>query len=45
VEPVPERILLDDTKYNVGFQELTGEPNIYRKTFTLNGKILLSSKT
>ena len=41
-----KEFLLNDPKYNMGFQELTGEPNIYRKTFTLNGKdveILLSS--
>ena len=41
-----KEFLLNDPKYNMGFQELTGEPNIYRKTFTLSGKdveILLSS--
>jgi hypothetical protein len=29
---------LKDEKYNMGFKEFTGEPNLYRKTFTLNGK-------
>ena len=47
VEPVPKRISsLDDPKYNMGLREFTCEPNIYRKTFTLNCKdveILLSS--
>ena len=47
VEPVPKRISsLDDPKDNMGFREFTCEPNIYRKTFTLNCKdveILLSS--
>ena len=30
--------LTKDAAYNMGFVEMTGEPNMYRKTFELNGK-------
>ena len=30
--------LLRDPKYNMGFVEFTGEPNLYRKVFMLNGR-------
>jgi len=30
--------LLHDEKYNMGFTQFTGEPNLYRKVFTLNGR-------
>ena len=30
--------MLRDPKYNMGFVELTGESNLYRKVFKLNGK-------
>ena len=33
-----KEFLLRDPMYNMGFEELTGESNLYRKVFTLNGK-------
>ena len=30
--------LTKDAAYNMGFVEMTGEPNMYRKVFELNGK-------
>jgi hypothetical protein len=33
-----KEFLMKDEKYNMGFTEMTGEPNLYRKTFVLNGK-------
>ncbi len=30
--------LLRDPKYNMGFTQFTGEPNLYRKVFDLNGR-------
>ena len=30
--------LLRDDKYNMGFTQFTGEPNLYCKVFTLNGR-------
>ena len=33
-----KEFLLRDPKYEMGFQEFTGEPNLYRKTFVLNGR-------
>ena len=33
-----KEFLLTDPKYNMGFTEFTGEPNLYRKTFVLNGR-------
>ena len=33
-----KEFLLRDPKYNMGFNELTGDSNIYRKVFELNGK-------
>jgi len=30
--------LTKDAEYNMGFVEMTGEPNMYRKVFELNGK-------
>ena len=32
-----KEFLLRDPKYEMGFQEFTGEPNLYRKTFVLKG--------
>mmetsp|Transcript_10938 Transcript_10938/g.14234 ORF Transcript_10938/g.14234 Transcript_10938/m.14234 type:complete len:883 (-) Transcript_10938:637-3285(-) len=34
-----KEFMLKDKKYNMGFKQFTGEPNLYRKTFDLNGKI------
>ena len=31
--------LTEDPRYNMGFHEMTGEPNMYRKRFELNGKM------
>jgi hypothetical protein len=31
--------LLRDPKYNMGFTQFTGEPNLYRKVFELNGRL------
>lgn len=33
-----KEFLLRDPTYSMGFVEFTGEPNMYRKTFKLNGK-------
>jgi len=33
-----KEFMTKDTKYNMGFTQLTSEPNLYRKTFMLNGK-------
>jgi len=33
-----KEFLLRDPKYNMGFKELTGDSNVYRKTFVLNGR-------
>ena len=33
-----KEFLISDPKYNVGFTEFTGESNLYRKTFMLNGR-------
>jgi len=33
-----KEFMLKDKHYNMGFKEFTGESNLYRKTFTLNGK-------
>jgi hypothetical protein len=30
--------LMKDKTFNMGFTEMTGEPNLYRKTFVLNGR-------
>ena len=34
-----KEFLLHDKLYNMGFVEFTGEPNMYRKVFELNGKM------
>ena len=33
-----KEFLISDPKYNMGFTEFTGESNLYRKTFMLNGR-------
>mmetsp|Transcript_10928 Transcript_10928/g.14215 ORF Transcript_10928/g.14215 Transcript_10928/m.14215 type:complete len:372 (-) Transcript_10928:381-1496(-) len=33
-----KEFLLKDKHYNMGFTELTGEPNMYRQSYTINGK-------
>jgi hypothetical protein len=33
-----KEFLLRDPSYSMGFIEMTGEPNMYRKRFVLNGK-------
>jgi hypothetical protein len=33
-----KEFMLEDKKFNMGFKQFTGEPNLYRKVFTLNGK-------
>ena len=33
-----KEFMLEDKEFNMGFEQFTGEPNMYRKVFKLNGK-------